>query len=495
MPGNPTLTKGTAWGNLTETMSTKRLILISCALVSLAPAAETERAFTSTEGDKVQATFVSLDDGIATLLRPDGKSFATPLALLIEKDRQYIEEADRRQKKILEESGKINVAAGMEITGVEPFDRLDAETLAQTLGARPESTSKYGKSWRLYAPKDYRLFGARPYSVALYSDGDGRVTGISAVYANKGDYGSTAGYAEDHFKSSGISAPKSLEEAMEVDDKAITAALTSAIGESTMERYGESGTRRRINRWDWNGYSFLLSNEENEYVSLAIVSTETADNGGRSERMSDADLKQRLTDSVVRAPNGDVHISEIPMVNQGPKGYCVPATFERVMRTMGIDADMYLLAMVGQSGACGGTSVELLMNNVKSSVSRKGRRIKEESLRRLEVRDVRRNIDKGIPLVWTMHSADAYNKLANENTAGRASGGTAFREAMDAKAAELAKTDKPTENAHACMIIGYNEETDELAVSDSWGPRYELRWVPAEVADWASGGKIFMILP
>jgi hypothetical protein len=36
------------------------------------------------------------------------------------------------------------------------------------------------------------------------------------------------------------------------------------------------------------------------------------------------------------------------MVDQGPKGYCVPATFERAMRTMGIDADMYLLAMVGQ---------------------------------------------------------------------------------------------------------------------------------------------------
>ena len=35
------------------------------------------------------------------------------------------------------------------------------------------------------------------------------------------------------------------------------------------------------------------------------------------------------------------------MVNQGPKGYCVPATFERVLRTMGIESDMYLLAMLG----------------------------------------------------------------------------------------------------------------------------------------------------
>jgi hypothetical protein len=45
------------------------------------------------------------------------------------------------------------------------------------------------------------------------------------------------------------------------------------------------------------------------------------------------------------------------------------------------------------------------------------------------------------------------------------------------------------------MIIGYNEKTNELAVSDSWGARFELRWVPVPVAAWASNGGFFMILP
>lgn len=45
------------------------------------------------------------------------------------------------------------------------------------------------------------------------------------------------------------------------------------------------------------------------------------------------------------------------------------------------------------------------------------------------------------------------------------------------------------------MIIGYNEATREIAVSDSWGQRFELRWVPVAVADWAGTGGIFMILP
>ena len=45
------------------------------------------------------------------------------------------------------------------------------------------------------------------------------------------------------------------------------------------------------------------------------------------------------------------------------------------------------------------------------------------------------------------------------------------------------------------MIIGYNEATQELAVSDSWGARFELRWVPLSVANWANNGSIVMILP
>ena len=30
------------------------------------------------------------------------------------------------------------------------------------------------------------------------------------------------------------------------------------------------------------------------------------------------------------------------------------------------------------------------------------------------------------------------------------------------------------------MIIGYNKATNEIAVSDSWGPSYAERWVPVE---------------
>ncbi len=476
-------------------MSGKALVIFLCAYLTVhIHAVESERSFKSSSGQEIRATFVSLEGETVTLRRADGKSFDLPLARLGAEDQTYVKEAAAGAGKAAE---KLNEAAGQAISPGSAFNQLEAAELASALKLRPESTSKHGKSWRLYAAfeKGYTLFGAMPYSVALYSDGKGKVENISIVYANKGDFGSTAGFAQDHFKTTGVRAPDSLGGAMALDEKTISEALTGVLGECTEQRYGESGTRRTIKRWDWNGHAFLLSNEEEEYVSLAIVSTEMADSGGKSARMSDAELKQRLVENVSRADNGDVVITEIPMVDQGPKGYCVPATFERAMRTMGIDADMYLLAMVGQSSAGGGTVVEILLENVKSAVYRKGRRTKEDEIRSLKLRDVKRYVDQGAPLMWTMFSMESYNELTDENTAGRADGDKAFREAITEKALKLAEKKKPEDNRHVCMIIGYNESTNEIAVSDSWGKRFELRWVPIEVADWVSSGKLFMILP
>ncbi|MDB6080560.1 MAG: hypothetical protein JWO82_4307, partial [Akkermansiaceae bacterium] len=65
----------------------------------------------------------------------------------------------------------------------------------------------------------------------------------------------------------------------------------------------------------------------------------------------------------------------------------------------------------------------------------------------------------------------------------------------DQQAAEVTKTPGGDEAYHICMIVGYNEATNELAVSDSWGASYERRWVPCTVANWASSGGLFMILP
>jgi hypothetical protein len=470
---------------------------VALALLVLATvnAAET-RVFRSADGKPLKASFEGLAGDIVTLKREDGKFFEVSKDKLSAEDQAYVLEISQRAAN---EAVRLNTAAGHAIASAVPFSERKAEDLAKALQTRPESQSKYGRSWRLYAAyaKEYRLFGAMPYSVALYADQAGLATGVSIVYANKGDFGSTAGFGKDHFTAGTTATAGSLSEAMDKDEQTVAKALTSVLGEGKIQRYGEGDTRRKITRWDWNGHAFLLSNEEGEYVSLGIVSTAMADAGGRSTRIRDEEIKQRLLASIAKSENGDVWLTEIPMVDQGPKGYCAPATFERAMRTMGLEADMYLLAMVGQSQAGGGTSVGLLLENVKHQVLSKGRRIKEENLKELRIRDFKRYLDEGIPIMWTMCSVEKYNDIADKNTATRASvtDWKAHAATLATSTASLAETAKPEANYHICLITGYNEATQEIAVSDSWGPRFERRWVPLAAANWVSMGGIFMILP
>lgn len=45
------------------------------------------------------------------------------------------------------------------------------------------------------------------------------------------------------------------------------------------------------------------------------------------------------------------------------------------------------------------------------------------------------------------------------------------------------------------MIIGYNEQTQEFAVSDSWGPSYKTRWVTIQEANAVTNGDLLVIVP
>lgn len=448
------------------------------------------------DGGVIKARFEGLK-GDRYLLRreADGKLFEVPPGLLTGDDRTSF---DSQAKQLAAELKKLSEMAGHPLFSGTPFETRSADEIASVLRLRQESKTRHSASWRSYTGASYKLFGARPYSVALYADEAGHATVLSVVYSNKGDFKSGVGEGEDHFKGESTADAGSLAKAMEVDEKAVLAGISQVLGEPKTQRFGDSrATRRKVSRWDWNGHSLILSSEEGEYVSLSIIPLDLAESGGKTARVKDGEIRQRLIDDVVKEKNGDVYLGQIPMVNQGPKGYCVPATFERALRTAGIEADMYLLAMLGKSGMGGGTSVEFLLEEVRQQVRSKGRRTKDERVKELRVRDVKRYIDDGVPVMWTMRSLEEYNKTANENTSKRKSvtDWAVWAKEIAAKSEVLVKQEAVQDNHHICMIVGYNEATNELAVSDSWGANYERRWVPAPVANWASTGGLFMILP
>ncbi|MEC5129179.1 C39 family peptidase [Verrucomicrobiales bacterium BCK34] len=463
--------------------------------------AEAYRVFTNSQGKTITAKVLSVDGASATIEMETGKKFTLPLTALSPADQEFLRTwspGAPSPPAAIETTGITGVEAINESIGQELFKdttlwNSSPEEVAQRLGWRRESKTIDSESYRAYPGDDYRFLGARPYSAAMYGE-DGKVTSISIVFANKGDSFGARGSGEEHFIK-GKPVPGGMEGLrviMENDAELISTALTAKLGEPDRQKFGEGESRVNVNRWDWGGHSFLLSNVEDEYVSLAIEKPEFADDRGKSKRVSDATIRERARGFVERRENGDVVISNIPMVDQGPKGYCVPATAERCMRFLGIPADMYLLAMAGETSAGGGTSVDRLLNNIGSDIKRKGRSFDIES-GELKMRDVQKSIDDGIPIIWAVYSTTEFNATSSERTAERQEGDWERYKAKVLKSAGDPALTPDRNKGHVVIIMGYNESTNEIAFSDSWGERYLERWITIPEAEQVSQKRFYII--
>jgi len=389
---------------------------------------------------------------------------------------------------------EVNAAFGVDFFCDENLWDDDATILAQKLAWPLESQTSTDLSYRQYPLSSQRVLGCRSYSNALYGE-DGHVSAISLLFANKGDAvgslkeGASAREARE-VKSQIRDYKKSILE----DKKNLTLVLIKLFGAPVPDRFGEGRqTTELVKRWDWNGHAFLLAAPRDEYVALRILPVESANAGGRS-RISDAVMKARVESRIEARENEDVILKDMPMVNQGPKGYCVPATWERVMRYMGVPADMYVLAMAGESGAGGGTSLEAIREGARQSIINSGRRVVQEQVK-FDALSMARYIDKGLPIIWGMFSTEEFNAAANSRQAARAGEpdpATWKKELAEArKSARKFHADKS--KAHVCLIIGYNKITGEVALSDSWGPAFAERWVTFEEAKAVSQDAFYVI--
>jgi hypothetical protein len=344
--------------------------------------------------------------------------------------------------------------------------------VGKRLGWPEESRTTTLASYRLYAKDDVRVLGARPYSLALYAE-KGRVTQISMVFANTGDRCNLKQF--------------------ERDAQAIEAALKPALGDPIQTFFGQSRkVRYRVRRWDWKGHAILLEMPEN-YVGVRVVPVAVADREGRADVIGYQQFRDTLSQRVQRRPNGDVIVTEIPMVDQGPKGYCTPATLERYLRYIGIQADMYVLAMAGQTKAGGGTVQSLLFENIEGLALRNGRKFSAID-QPLTVPNLAKYIDKGVPLVWGIYFDEKLEKglyarmkerraITDWNTWPEKI--KAARHVPKIGLKRIKSPENPnveSSNGHTRMIIGYNAKTQEVAISDSWGKHAEERWMTIEEA-------------
>ncbi len=447
---------------------------------------------------------------------------------------------------------KVNRIFGISLFKAPSLWDEDDIFVAKRLGWPEESRTTSQSSYRLYPSEKnpVTILGARAYSCVFYAT-HGRPTEVSVVFINEGDYdwdrnfiklaapylkapddsaatpppttdaNSHTNTAPDAPPAPAANAPTAVEslvfrddddravveqkvhdafgQALKQDAQTITDALTRLFGDPAHQGFGGgSETRERVLRWDWQGHAFLLSNPKETYVTLRIVPVAFADHYGTAEAIEHDDLKALLLQRVKQADGGDVVVSDIPMVDQGPKGYCVPATWERYLRYLGIPADMYVLAMAAGSSQ-EGTNLDAMVENVDSLVTLYHRRI-DNFPGDLDMKMIAGNIDQGLPIMWTCSIHVPFEAALSRRKAERAKVTD-----WNAWAAQLQTRDKaeipteitgtPSAGGHQRMIIGYNEKTGEIAISDSWSKAFAIRWMTLAEANAINSGQSYVIEP
>lgn len=371
----------------------------------------------------------------------------------------------------------------------------EPDAVAERLGLRVESKTADDASYRLYLPDGARVLGRRPYAISLSSQG-GKVAALNIIFANKGDsVGQFAAAAPGKRAPRPEQILRDYRKAIAEDERALDGLLGSLAGPAASERSGVSGKmQEHARRRDWDGHALLLVSVRDEYVALRVVPPRELDEKTSGGRIPVRELREKLSSRVQRRDNGDVVISGIPMVDQGPKGFCVPATMERMLRHLGIPADMYILAMAANTRPGGGTSLDDVIYAVGDVVRRNARRVINVS-GRPDPSIVCKWINDGVPVLWALRTSATVNAQINERTRVRrdATGWKQWTDSLKQERRDARRLAKDATEPHVCLITGYNRTTGEIALSDSWGPDYEERWITTEEADALSQGAMAVV--
>lgn len=327
-----------------------------------------------------------------------------------------------------------------------------------------ESKTDFMENHRAYPLGETEILGEPVYTMVLYG-GETYAESLCFVFLNQGDI-PVPDELGDKFL-------KKMTEDIEESGRHAHDALVPVLGEPKRDTIGKGLMREKVWRWDWNGHAIMLSMQEGKYAMLRILPVNLADRSGKVDKINSRDLRDRMKACVEKRENGDIVIQNIPMVDQGPKGYCSPATWERYMRYLGIPADMYQLANVANTDIGGGTYTEEMIDATDGLLSFNGRRV-EKIDDPLEIEAIAEYIDQGLPVMWSFSSSRIFQFETTQNTARRNGKKVKTKGELDINSGY---------NGHICLIMGYNEKTAEIAISDSWGSRFNERWFPVRLLD------------
>jgi len=264
-----------------------------------------------------------------------------------------------------------------------------------------------------------------------------------------------------------------------------------------------------------------------QFVRLAVTGPEGLSDASKSVPGAPAAKgRKKIVENVVRDPRGDVFIDNMPMVDQGQKGYCSAATSERVLRYYGVNVDEHEIAQAAGTSAENGTSTRAMKDSVQAVGKRYklgtvvtygdfekpvGERINSivqevanynkaaKKLKKSEIGEdvyVRR---EGNMVIYSPAAADAAMdpEVLREMKVNGAQKSKFTRFMKDVHdqvnkgiplfwGVTLGTYPEPeipqAKGGHMRLIIGYNDKKKEILYTDSWGAGHELKRMPAEWA-------------
>ncbi len=263
-----------------------------------------------------------------------------------------------------------------------------------------------------------------------------------------------------------------------------------------------------------------------EFVRLRVVPVPSG--GGMASAAAPgaagagAVTKASLVSNVKKEDNGDVVIPNVPMVDQGPKGYCVVATAERMFRYMGIPADQHEIAQAAGTQTGGGTSPDkmyealnklegrlrfrmrviedwqyakfekMLEDYDREAKKRDQKEINTTKYRYTSLDDIYARIDgPTLKVVKTEKDKAGFGKFQRSVASSIDQGIPVMWSVMVGLLPEAAIPQGGV-GGHMRLIIGYNAKTSEILFSDSWGAEHALKRMAMDQACAITNGMYYM---
>jgi hypothetical protein len=331
-------------------------------------------------------------------------------------------------------------------------------------GSQSESSNYFG-----IFPKGTQLLSAEAFSFQLYAE-NGKPSQVILGFVTKSDWVRTV---SDDQKITSAEALMQVEKDWPARSKKDFESVTSAL--SKLVGYPSTHSDNQITWAHWPD-RFTLTLTDNA-LALKIEPY---------NKQNYATYSTDYTSRVDRLLNGDVVLKGIPAIDQGPRGFCAPAAWEKCLRYHNLNMDIYQIADIGGTSVSGTQMMELA---AKMNIQLEKQNFKVQLLKDIvpTADCVRSYIDHGYPLIWSLNAVHLDDWISESAT--RTDSGLEKNRTTPASS---------TIYPHAITIVGYNSRLKEICLSDtrSSAASFQRIWVKqADLANFGLGEQIVVILP